>query len=285
MTERLRAVGRTTCEHRGYEVMAPDRPWLPTYLAEPTDDTSPFVSRATHAQVAIEPLDDDEVTPTTLLSRLRNNSGHDRFSLFVVASESAARIAHEILYDPPLVASEDAHGGRVFYNGPDRIPLAEGGYAAVRTDSAAEDLVWRESGEADDRDLLLVDDGDVLDDGNVLAVLDGVDDLACPAAETFPYSYRRDTDDKRFRVRTGDGRTVGVYDGVAAMRSNAYRPVPMPLVPEHVFRGVSSVRDEWALLVVDTDSETNDIGSDPADVGSKTTGGDAATRLVTAGTY
>lgn len=264
MNERLRAVGRATCEHRGYDVSDPGKPWLPTSLAEPTANASRFVAHATNDTVAIEPLDGDEVTPTTLLSRLRNNVGHDRFSLFVVASESTARTVHEVLHDPPLVASEDERG-RTFYNGPDRIPLDEGGYAAIRTDTVAEDLVWRETGEGDDRSLLLEDDG------TVVVSLDGVDDLACPVAEAFPYSYRRDSDDKRFRVRTRDGRTVGVYDGVADMRANAYVPLPMPLVPEHVFSGVSSVRDEWAVLVVDSPSAETDA--------------EPVTRLVAAGTY
>jgi hypothetical protein len=257
MTDRLLAVGRAACERRGYEVTAPGRPWLPPRLADPTADAAPFVPDATTSRVAIEPLDSREITPTTLVSRLRNNRGNDRFSLFVVADESAAHDVREVLCDPPLVAAEDARGRRTFYIGPDRVPLAGGGFAAVRTDSTSEELVWRETGDGDDRPLLLVDrgaradatDGDRACDGSVLAHLAGVDDLACPDAAAFPYSYARDPEDKRFRVRRDD-RTVGVYDGPAAMRANAYVPVPMPLVPEHVFAGVPSVRDEWAVLAL-----------------------------------
>jgi hypothetical protein len=273
MTDRLHALGRAACEDRGYEVTTPRKPWLPVSLAEPTADASPFVPRATNGLVAIEPLASDETTPTTLLSRLRNNAGNDRFSLFVVESETAARVVHEVLRRPPLVAAEDDHGRRTFYNGPDRIPLAEGGYAAVRTDTDPDDLVWRESGVGDERSLILVDSGKSAryegrageereePVGAVVTCFDGVEDLACPAAESFPYSYHRDSDDKRFRVRSRDGRTVGVYDGVADMRANAYLPLPMPLVPEHVFDGVPSVRDEWAVLVVDASSDRTDTAS------------------------
>jgi hypothetical protein len=293
MTDRLHALGQATCEARGYEVTTPGKPWLPASLADPTVDASPFVSRATNARVAIEPLGTDEVTPTTLLSRLRNNTGHDRFSLFVVGSEADARVVHRVLHRPPLVVAEDDYGRRIFYNGPDRIPLAEGGYAATRTDTAPADLVWRESGAGDDRSLVLVDPGDPArreesspeepdepssvetdvseQTGTVLACFDDVDGVACPASGSFPYSYFRDPDDKRFRVQTRDGRTVGIYDGVADMRSNAYVPIPMPLVPEHLFSGVASVRDEWAVLFVDADTNDLDVAS--------------ATRVVTADSF
>jgi hypothetical protein len=53
------------------------------------------------------------------------------------------------------------------------------------------------------------------------------------------------------------------------MRSNAYVPIPMPLVPEHLFSGIPSVRDEWAVLLVDADAD------DPVAA--------SATRVVTAG--
>jgi hypothetical protein len=96
----------------------------------------------------------------------------------------------------------------------------------------------------------------VLQDGDaVVAVLDGVDALSCPPADRFPYAYRRG-EDKRFHVTDSHGREVGVYDSVTAMRANAYHPVAMPLVPEHVFADASdgpSVRRSWALLGVDDD--------------------------------
>jgi hypothetical protein len=264
MSDRLHSVGRAVCDRRGYDVTTPEKPWLPSAVAEPTVDADPFVSRATSEPVAIEPLAPEEVTPTMLLSRLRNNRRHDRFSLFVV-DQAAAETARDILVDPPLVAAEDDYGRRAFYNGPDRIHLADGGYAAVRTDTPPENLVWREDGDGDERSLLLVDAGrdadaacaaEGFDDPQeariseaVLAWLDDVDSLSCPPASQFPYSYRRSSADKRFRIRRPDGDVVGVYNGVSAMRANAYVPVPMPLVPEHVFAGVDSVRDEWAIVV------------------------------------
>jgi hypothetical protein len=272
MTERLLAVGRAACERRGYEVTDPGRPWLPPCVGEPTPDTTPFVAGSTASNVAIEPLAPDEVTPTMLVSRLRNNRGNDRFSLFVVDDEATARAVRRVLHDPPLVASEDAHGARVFYNGPDRVPLSDGGYAAVRTDSSADALVWCEHGTGDDRSLQLVDRGRDSTgpsrsargvDGVVVAHLDGVDALACPDESTFPYAYARDPEDKRFHVRTGGGDSVGRYDGVAAMRANAYVPVPMPLVPEHVFSGVASVRDEWGVLAAGAEADAGSAEAGP----------------------
>jgi hypothetical protein len=267
MTDSLLAVGRAACERRGYQVTDPGRPWLPPRLASPTTDVDPFVPRAVTSLVAIEPIAPADLTPTMLVSRLRNNVGNERFSLFVVPDEETARTVRQVLHDPPLVASEDELGRRTFYAGPDRVALAEGGYAAVRTDSDPDRLVWREEGTADDRSLVLVDSGPdtaANDDETVLAHLDGVDELARPPAAAFPYSYTRDPDDKRFRIRVGDRRVVGVYDGVAAMRANAYLPVPMPLVPEHVFDGVASVRDEWAVLAAGDDGCGSDTDSPAA---------------------
>jgi hypothetical protein len=288
MTDRLRAAGQAACRRRGYAVSTPEKPWLPAVVADPTPDSDPFVPRATTEQVAVEPLVADELTPTLLLSRLRNNQRNDRFSLFVV-DDGAAEAAHTVLARPPLVADEDELGRRTFYNGPDRIRLAGGGYAAVRTDSDPERLVWREVGDGDEQSLLLLDGAatDATDDASalrptddpVLAWLDGVDDLSCPAASAFPYSYRRDAADKRFRLRDRSGDVVGVYDGVSDFRANAYLPVPMPLVPEHVFAGVASVRDEWAILAVDDDSTGRTSGG-----GSTTPSEDVdrSLRLVTA---
>jgi hypothetical protein len=248
MSDPLRTVGRDACERRGYEVTAPGKPWLPPAVAEPTADAVPFVDRAENGVVAVEPVPAADLTPTLLLSRLRNNCGNGRFTLFVVDDDAAATELRGMLREPPLVAAEDDAGRRTFYPGPDRIPLAGGGYAAVRTDSDPASLRWREVGDGDDP-VLELRDASASAGGRVLAALDGVAALSCPAAEAFPYAYRRDPDDKRFRVRASDGRSVGVYDGVADMRANAYLPVPMPLVPEHVFSGVDSVRDEWAVLV------------------------------------
>lgn len=271
MTDRLLAAAAAVCDRRGYDVTAPGRPWLPPRLADPSADATPFVAGTATTRVAIEPVHPTEATPTMLLSRLRNNAGNDRFSLFVVDDAATARSIRSVLSDPPLVAAEDPLGRRTFYTGLDRVPLADGGYAAVRTDVDPADLVWREVG-ADDSPALVLVDGDTSDrgaddatgtlggDDHVLAHLDGVDALACPDADRFPYSYERDPDDKRFRVRSSE-RTVGVYGGVASLRANAYVPVPMPLVPEHVFDGVASVRDAWAALVV-SDAESDHSSPD-----------------------
>lgn len=292
MSDRLRRVGRAVCDRRGYDVSTPEKPWLPVALADPTPTTDPFVPRATSERVAVEPLSRAELTPTMLLSRLRNNRTNDRFSLFVV-DQSTVETAFGILADPPLVAAEDEYGRRTFYNGPDRIRLADGGYAAVRTDSPSDALVWHEVGDGDDHSLVLVEGSHDADETaalpertpestGVLAWLDDVDSLACPPANSFPYSYRRDPADKRFRIRRRDGEVVGVYDGVSALRSNAYVPVPMPLVPEHVFAGVRSVRDEWAVLGVDESAAVDAETAVDTETRHRTPLDDSAIGLVTA---
>jgi hypothetical protein len=90
----------------------------------------------------------------------------------------------------------------------------------------------------------------------VVAVFDSVDGLTCPGpvAEAFPARYRRG-DDGRFCVREHD-RTVGRYGSVAAMRADGYRPVPLPLVPEHHLRHNPSLARAVLLASVDDGSVT-----------------------------
>lgn len=215
---------------------------------------TPEALLAAGTTVAIEPLHDAD--PTTVLSRLWNDRNNGRAALFVVPSRAVAD-AVERLLSPPVgaIGTDD---GRRFHAGPDRIPLSEGGYAAVPTGA---ELVWRESwtvrdhargirpSDADDPD-----DGPSADDGpwlelragdSVLARLDGIDALDCPPRARFPYAYHRDGD-KQIRVLDFAGRPVQRYTGVAAMRRDGFRPVPAPLVPEHMFDG--SIEGWWAVL-------------------------------------
>jgi hypothetical protein len=213
--------------------------------------------------VAIEPLPDAD--PTTVLSRLWNNRNNGRGTLFVVPDGRVAD-AVERLLSPPVGVAEADEAGRRFHAGPDRIPLEEGGYAAVPT---GEELVWRESRSATDGvGIHLRDSGsgpeagaeptgaggkgdgdepylELRAGGTVLARLAGVDALACPPRASFPYAYHRDGD-KQIRVLDFAGRPVQRYPGVAAMRRGGFRPVPAPLVPEHMFD--DATEGWWAVL-------------------------------------
>lgn len=285
MTDDLLEAGATRCRREGLTVTRPNDGGEPPGVARPadarpsSDDARPFDPDRTTASdapsvsallssgrpVAIESIRDPE--PTLVLSRLWNDRNNDRAALFVAPDrETADRI--ETLLAPPVGVRTADEDGRTFYAGPDRVALAEGGYAAV---PAGTTLSWRESTTAREPVGLVVDgdgDGDgaggradadaaatgawleLRADGEVVARLDGVDALDCPTRERFPYAYRRD-DDKRIRVVDFAGRPVQRYTGIGAMRDGGFQPVPAPLVPEHMFDG--AVDGWWAVLVADGD--------------------------------
>lgn len=248
----------------------------------------------------IEPLASSDVTPTTVVSRIAHALERDRRALFVVADEAAATRLESILGDPPLVVAE-RDGRRTFHAGPDRIPVDTtslrvdtGGYACVQVaelggsggsggfGGSDPTFRWRETdtpvgpvAAVDGVDPAAVDDGgrptvprlvcEVADE--VLVVLAGVESLRTPPSEAFPYFYRRDATDKRFRVRRGDdGTVVESVSGFAAMRAAGFVPVPMPLVPEHAIGAgpggdgqrevaAETLHAAWAVLVVDRVAE------------------------------
>jgi hypothetical protein len=230
----------------------------PTAGGDDARPTTPEALLTAGSTVAIEPL--PEVDPTTVLSRLWNNHTNDRATLFVVPSHDAVAAVGELL-SPPVGAVE-TDDGRRFHTGPDRVPLDEGGYAAVPT---GDPLVWRESASVSDDPSLTLSISEAGSESpaaeapaasdttwlelrageTVLARLDGVDALACPPRARFPYAYHRDGD-KQIRVLDFAGRPVQRYTGIAAMRRGGFRPVPAPLVPEHMFDG--STTGWWAVL-------------------------------------
>jgi hypothetical protein len=207
----------------------------------------------TDRPLAIEPL--AEATPLTLVARLADAAAKGQAVLFVGDADTAATAA-DLLADPFLLRAED-DGYRAFYTIPDRIQVQEGGYAAVRTD---DDLTWREEaasgGVPDDEGRSTADGGPRLlleTDGRAVAAFDSVAGLTCPGptADAFPYRYQRG-EDRRIHVFDGDGE-VGRYGGVAAMKANAYRPVPLPLVPEHHLRENAALARHWTVASVDSD--------------------------------
>jgi len=237
----------------------------------------------------VEPLTADDVTPTTVVSRVAHALERDRHALFVVAEESIASGLRSILTDPPLLVAE-TDGRRTFYAGPDRIPVDTtglrvdtGGYACIRVADPVDGrpdptFRWRETDtpvgpvpSVEGVDAGLMDEAGRPElprlvcevDGRVRGVLAGVESLQTPPSGAFPYFYRRDPEDKRFRVRRGDdGSVVESVGGFAAMRAAGFVPIPMPIVPEHAIGigagggtaredAAETLREAWDLLVVD----------------------------------
>ena len=241
---RLTAAAVRTLERDGYEVRRPGSSAEPPAIAVRDDDP-----------VSVEPLASDDIDPTTVASRLGHAVSRGRRALFVVESAAAERRLEAILAEPTLLA-DVRNGRRTFHSGPDRITVQGGGYACVHVEGlGTPELRWRET----DTPLGPVPAGPGIDpsateesgrpavarlvcevDGEVVAVLAGVESLRVPPAAAFPYSYARNATDKRFRVRRGhDGHVVDDFAGFAAMREAGYVPVPMPLVPEHVLGSIA----------------------------------------------
>jgi hypothetical protein len=237
--------GVRACEDRGYAVTRPESGRDPPALAEPTRGTTAFAS---DRPVAVEPLAAPEVTPTTLVSRLWDDVDRGREALFVLPAD-CVREARAILSDPSFLADESPAGERTFYSGPDRVPLAEGGFALARP---AGEYRWAEepASEVERRDGA---EGTrlVLRAGNgPIAVLPGTDALDCPPAGRFPFSYARGGEG-RIRVRSAAGEPVHSADGVRALGDAGFEPVPMPLVPEHVFEDPARAARSWSILGVE----------------------------------
>jgi hypothetical protein len=236
---------------RGYRLDRPEGWNTPAAVATPEAETTAVTTApadAADAPLAVEPL--ATADPLTLVARLADAADAGRRVLFVADSETA-REALGTLADPFLLRAE-TDAGRAFYTIPDRILLTDDSYACVRTD---DDLSWREERadesagpEAPAR--LLLDAG-----GETVAVLDSVDGLTCPGPrpDAFRHRYQRG-DDKRIHVFDREG-PVGRYAGVSAMKANAYRPVPLPLVPEHHLRENPRLARTWSLTVVDSEGE------------------------------
>jgi hypothetical protein len=203
----------------------------------------------TDRPLAVEPI--SRPSPLTLASYLAGAASKEQAVLFVADDRTGHR-ATSVLEQPFLLAAEH-DGHREFYTVPDRILLQDGGYAAVRTDGS---LTWREEpadgtltdGGTDAPRLLLETEGEAV------AAFDSVAALTCPGptADAFPYRYEREGD-KRVHVYDRQ-RDVGRYAGVAAMKANAYRPVPLPLVPEHHVRENRALARAWTVATV-TDGE------------------------------
>ncbi|RLM52325.1 hypothetical protein [Halorubrum sp. Atlit-28R] len=248
----------------------------------------PAVATRGDERIAVEPLAPDDATPTVIVSRLGHALDRDRSVLFVARDDATAAAVRDLLADPPLLAAR-RDGRRTFHLGPDRIPVAGGGYACVRAEGLGDPtFAWRETDTpvgpvtADSGvDAAAVDEAGrpvvprlVCEvDGTPVAVLAGAESLRTPPDAAFPFAYRRDPDDKRFRVRRGDdGAVVETLGGFGAMRDAGYVPVPMPLVPEHALGrslGDDALAAAWDLVVIDDGPDaaggTRGAGDDAGD--------------------
>ena len=200
----------------------------------------------TDRPLSVEPL--GGATPLRLVATLAAANRDRRATLFVADPETARR-TREVLAEP-FLRRPDEDGSRAFYSIPDRILLTDDTYAAVGADG---DLCWREepavdgvTGDGNDDPRLRLEA-----DGDLVAALPSVDGLTCPGPEpsAFPYRYSREAD-KRIHVFDRDGE-IGTVRGITAMKSDGYRPVPLPLVPEHHLQENTHLTRRWAIAVVD----------------------------------
>jgi hypothetical protein len=223
----------------GYAVTYPETCAAPDAIATRETGSTPPLDWFGERPLALEAL--HTITPTTVVDRVAHAAVHGRVCLFVADAEDADRV-RTVLTDPPCVEAVSEDGCRTFYHVPDRIRLGDAGYACVRT---TDPLVWREEPASEGRDTRLV----LATGGEVQAAFDDHTGLACPAPDEFPYAYHRG-DDKRIHV-TRDGRQVGLYSSIRAMKADAYQPVPDPLIPEAHLPGGIRLRKAWAVAVVE----------------------------------
>lgn len=233
-SRRRRSVLRETLAERGYEVS--ERSGYT--IAEPATETDRI---GVPGSLRIVTAD---TSPTALLEAIGSASTAGETALFVAHPDDAPAV-RRVLTDPPGLAARTDRT-REFYSVPDRLPAGGEGLACCRAENAP---VWREEpvdGVTDGRA------GFVLyADGDPITAFESLEGLSCPSATAFEYAYRRD-DDGRFRVeKLATGRTVGRFASVRELKRNAYRPVPVPLVPEAVVEGY--LPEAWALATIDGD--------------------------------
>lgn len=232
MTSRWRGVVREALAERGYDIVERDG----IAVAEPTAGTDRIGVPGALCVV------DAAVDPTALLEAIGRAVGEGRTAL-LAAHPSETTAVRDVLTDPPGLADRTGTA-RTFYSVPDRLRAGEAGLACCR---AEREPVWREEPaegvtESGTRFVLYAD-------GDPVTAFEDVGALSCPSASAFTYAYRRG-DDGRFRVRKLEtGRTVGRFPSVRELKANAYRPVPVPLVPERVVEGY--LPEAWALATVE----------------------------------
>jgi hypothetical protein len=239
----VRDHGTALCEQAGYDVVRASDLGEPPATATPTPDAVGLVDEP--RQIAVEPLTEADIGPAGIVPRFAAALCEDRDCLFVVPAQDGggttlARLVAAILSEPSCLA-EAGPTGRHFYKGPDRVLLSDGTRACARAPRA--ELQWREIAVGADRPRLELAVGTEL-----IAVFEHVDALADAGRHAFQHAYRR-SEDGQFEV-TANGEVVERFSGPTAMRRAGYTPVPMPLVPEHLFPEGAD-RTRWAVCQPD----------------------------------
>jgi len=187
--------------------------------------------------LVVEPRNGD---PLTVISQVANATDSRAVPVLVGHPETVDAAAQ--LLASPFALRDDANGRR-FHSIADRIRLTDDTFACVR---AEERPRWREAAGSggDDPEILLTAGGETL------AALESVDGLRCPGPDPSAFRYRYERDERgRFAVRDGGG-VVGRYVGVGAMRADGFRPVSIPLVPEHHVRSNAELARATLLATV-----------------------------------
>jgi len=183
-----------------------------------------------------------EGRPLSVVSAVANATQRGHVPVLITDPETRSAV-RDILSSPFALAGEDGDT-RQFYAVEDRIRLTDDTFACVDTDGG---LQWAEASTTAGTDSppVHLTAGD-----DVVAVLDSVDELTCPGPDpdAFPTRYTRS--DSQFRVFDHEG-PVATYGTVRSMRADGYRPVALPLIPEHHVREHAPLARTTLLAVPD----------------------------------
>lgn len=243
--QRREAVNQTLRE-QGYTLREDDGRLVGTQSgSQPIDHEADRPLGGAESVAVTEPHDAD---PLTVVSHIAN-AVHGGYVPVLIANEATSEPLHSVLSRPFLLRDEH-NGGRVFHPVEDRIQLSDGSFACIETTGP---IQWLEGPAATDEGRAATDDPQLhcRVGEKTTVVLDSVESLRCPSAAPFPLRYERGND-RRFRVLDGE-QVVGTFGSVTAMKVAGYRPLPLPLVPEHHVRSNGGLARSVRLAVVDDD--------------------------------
>jgi len=194
------------------------------------------------APLAVLPLADGQ--PLAVVSAVAHATCQGYVPVLVAAPQT--RTAAQDILSTPFALAGTAAGRRQFYAVEDRVRLTDDTFACVATRGA---LQWVEASTRAETDAprLHLTVGD-----DIVAVLDSASVLTCPGPTpaTFPVRYTRS--EHQFRVLDTEG-VIETYGTIASMRADGYRPVPLPLIPDHHIREDPSLARATLLAVPDGD--------------------------------
>lgn len=193
----------------------------------------------------------DSGAPLSIVSQIANAAQEETVPLLVVDRWTRDDV-RSVLAEPFLLAGE-RDVGREFYSIPDRIRLTDDTYACAPTTASlqwVEDQTATVTRRTTDAPQLVLQARD-----DVVTALDSTESLRCPGPppDAFPTRYERVDD--RFRVYEGAD-IVGSFAKIRTMRAQGYRPVPLPLVPEHHVRSNGHLARSVVLAAVEDGNTT-----------------------------